>query len=58
MALEWYPGNLVEYKEMCECDHYMKVLAQAGDKNLAEYTTGIYVLCKCGVYVLFKLPVN
>ncbi len=44
------------YEEKCECGKVFKVLTQEDD--VPEYHTNIYILCECGAYVQFDLPVN
>jgi len=44
------------YEEECECGRTIKVSTQEDDRP--EYTTEVYVKCKCGSSVSFVLPVN
>ena len=44
-----------EYHEECACGQQHEVLTQGGD---GEYETDVYVLCACGEYVQFTVPVN
>lgn len=50
---EW---NRYEYKKTCECGKIHTILTQ--EDSFPEYHTDIYVLCECGQYVDFLLPVN
>ena len=45
------------YQEQCVCGEIIEVSAQK-DNGPSEYTTEIYVKCKCGASVEFELPVN
>ena len=46
----------VSYRESCTCGKRHVVLTQRD--NFPEYETEIYILCDCGEYVEFILPVN
>ena len=46
-----------EYQEECSCGKKFTILTQNG-LNLSEYETYVYLLCSCGEYVEFILPVN
>jgi hypothetical protein len=43
------------YERVCECGKKQTLLTQSGP---GEYDTGVYLLCTCGQYVEFILPVN
>lgn len=53
---EIHPSLRTEYAESCVCGKAMTVLTQR--ENSPEYDTEIYILCDCGEYVEFILPVN
>lgn len=44
------------YTESCGCGEKITVLTQRDVSP--EYYTNVYVLCSCGDYVYFDLPVN
>jgi len=46
-----------EYKKKCVCGKTNRVFTQY-DNNNPEYTTIVYVECKCKQLVEFELPVN
>jgi len=48
--------NQYEYTQECTCGKKHQILTQRDD--YPEYETDIYVLCTCGEYVPFELPVN
>lgn len=57
MRLDEIPSGLrYEYGKICDCGRAYSVLTQKND--FAEYETEIYLLCSCGEYVEFILPVN
>jgi hypothetical protein len=45
-----------EYQRSCKCGKVHSIVTQ--EDNGPEYYTHIYILCECGEYVKFKLPVN
>jgi len=45
-----------EYIETCGCGKKHTIRTQ--EDNYPEYYTYAYVLCDCGDYVKFELPVN
>ena len=45
-----------EYIEKCECGEEINISTQ--QDNSPEYIISVYVRCKCGKSVKFKLPVN
>jgi len=49
-------GNRCEYEKICICGNKHRILTQRD--NFPEYETEIYLLCECGEYVEFILPVN
>jgi len=49
-------GCRYEYMQICNCGKKHQILTQRHD--FPEYETEIYVLCDCGEYVPFELPVN
>lgn len=44
------------YAQICNCGKTIELLTQKD--NHPEYYTNVFVLCDCGEYVLFQLPVN
>ena len=47
----------VEYEMVCDiCQTKQTILTQA--HVVPEYETEIYLLCQCGNYIEFELPVN
>jgi hypothetical protein len=44
------------YKQVCICKKEHTIITQRD--NNPEYQTDVYVLCECGKYVHFILPVN
>ena len=48
----WY----AKYEQKCDCGKKHLILTQKDDRP--EYYTEVYVLCDCGEYVNFELPVN
>lgn len=46
----------VEYLQQCNCGKEHMILTQEND--YPEYETEIYILCDCGEYLEFILPVN
>lgn len=57
MNLDAIPDSQrIPYENQCECGKNHTVLTQRG--NFAEYDTEVYILCDCGEYVEFILPVN
>ena len=44
------------YENKCECGKLHTLLTQKD--QCAEYDTEVYLLCDCGKYVEFILPVN
>lgn len=53
---EIYPGCRYVYEKLCKCGNRHKILTQRD--NQPEYETEIYILCECGEYIEFILPVN
>jgi hypothetical protein len=45
-----------KYEQKCQCGKIHIMLTQ--EDNDPEYHTRVYVLCDCGQYVEFNLPVN
>lgn len=57
MKLEEVPVYRREiYQDSCQCGKIIQVLTQRN--NFSEYETEIYILCECGEYLEFILPVN
>lgn len=58
MNFEEIPQSLRnEYSQECDvCGMTSNILTQRD--NFPEYETEIYVLCRCGNYIEFILPVN
>lgn len=51
------PYGSTPYKEVCtNCGKEYVLFTQKDDDP--EYYTDVYILCKCGEYVEFSLPVN
>lgn len=44
------------YTEFCKCKREHTIITQKDSDP--EYTTDIYLLCGCGEYIHFVLPVN
>jgi len=53
---EIWEHSRYEYTQLCNCGIKHEILTQYYDSP--EYETDIYVLCKCGEYIHFVLPVN
>lgn len=50
-------GYIYSYKNLCaNCGNRHEVLTRKD--NFPEYDTEIYILCECGEYTEFILPVN
>ncbi len=50
-------GLRYEYEEQCPCcENVLTVRTQCD--NYPEYITEIFILCSCGEYIEFNLPVN
>jgi len=57
MKIEEIPEySSYNYKQECECGKVHIVLTQRPD--FPEYETEVYILCDCGKYIEFILPVN
>jgi len=57
MKYEEIPKGLrSEYKKECKCGKTHLILTQKDD--FPEYDTEAYVLCNCGEFIEFILPVN
>lgn len=49
--------NSFQYEKKCEqCGE--NHIVQTQDDDNPEYYSNVYIKCKCGEFVLFKLPVN
>jgi hypothetical protein len=44
------------YEKTCKCGKKFVLLSQKNDDP--EYYTSLYLLCECGEYVKFNIPVN
>lgn len=50
-------GHRFSYKKQCSCCGLeQEILTQRSD--FPEYETEIYLVCQCGEYIEFELPVN
>ena len=57
MKLKELPrGRMSIYHNTCDCGKQHVIRTQSS--NFPEYETEVYVLCDCGDYVEFELPVN
>ncbi len=50
------PSNRYSYEILCSCGKNHQILTQS--YNFPEYEAQIYILCECGEYIEFTLPVN